>query len=105
MSFWSDLYAGDVALIAGALERGEPPEPPEALDGVEHVNLPGVVPDPSGALPNSPDLLTELASTLRGMRVDFAGSLVRQLAGDPGPAEAPHGAHEVSAAWVALFAD
>jgi hypothetical protein len=101
MSFWSDLYAGDVALIAGALESGEPPE---QLDGVEHVSLPGILPDASGELPNSPDLLTALASTLRGVPLAFAGSLIRQLSGDPDPAEATDGAHLMSAAWVELFA-
>ena len=101
MSFWSDLYAGDAALIVRIFDDGDHANGAGVL---AHAQLPGVVPDAD--LPNSPDLLTELAGTVANAgTLSFSGSIAEHLAGEPDPDEATSGVYRMSAEWVALFAE
>lgn len=103
MSYWSDLYAGDATLIAQAFNDGHRADGPKVL---AHAELAGIVPDASGELPNTPNLLTELAGSIadRGS-LTFSDSVAEHLAGDPDPAESTSGAYRMSTEWVALFAE
>ncbi len=102
MSYWSDLYAGDAARIAQAFNDGRPADGPSVF---AHAALSGVVPDASGELPNTPNLLTDLACSITNFgSVTFSDSIVEHLGGDPDPSEATSGAYVMSAQWMALFA-
>jgi hypothetical protein len=103
MSYWSDVYAGDANVIAGSFNDGRRAEGPKVL---AHAELSGVVPDASGELPNTPNLLTELAASIaRVESLSFADSIAQHLAGDPDPAEATSGAYRMSDEWTKLFAE
>jgi hypothetical protein len=103
MSLWSDLYAGDARQIADAFKEGRAFEGKQFVSA--HVNLPGIVPDMSGELPNTPDLLTELACSTVGIeRFTFAESIAEQLSGDPDPMVANDGAYLMTPRWTELFA-
>ena len=97
MSYWSDLYAGDATKLLSAWRDDEP------LDGtdgvVASVNLPGILPGPDGAMPNSPDLLTQLACIVTaGVPVTFDASIVERVD------EEERGAYRLSKQWGAIFA-
>jgi hypothetical protein len=102
MSDWSDLYAGDVEVITEAFVEARRAEGPRIL---AHVALPGVVPDTSGASPNTPELLTELAASTASVDgLNFAGSISGRIIRVADPEEAAEGAFLMSADWVSLFA-
>ena len=89
-------------MIVRAFNEGDPAEGPAVL---ARAQLSGVVPDASGDLPNSPNLLTELAGTISNVgAMSFSDSIEEHLAGEADPAEATSGAYRMSAEWVALFA-
>lgn len=102
MGTWSDLFAGDASRIAEAFEAGAAKAAPSIL---AHAELPGMVPDESGEMPNSPDVLTLLACAAAGKQpIEFASSIAERLVGDPDPEEATDGAYVMSDAWMELFA-
>ena len=80
MSSWSEVHAGDA-----------------------HARLDGIVPDATGELPNTPDLLTELACAITNHRdLTFTESIEDRGDDDP---DATSGTYRMRAAWIALFAD
>jgi len=101
---WSELYAGDASKIGEAFEStGHAHDAPAVLALAE---LPAMVPDESGELPNSPDVLTLLACAVAGKQpLEFAASIAEKIVGDPDPDEATDGAYVMSDAWTELFAE
>src|SRR5688572_1363840 len=99
MSYWSDIYAGDARSIAQAFNESEPIEGQPFV--AAQVNLPGIIPDDSEEVPNSPNLLTELVcKTVGHGPLTFSGSISEHLGGDPDPSEATSGAYAMGSKWV-----
>ena len=102
MSYWSDLYAGDVEVITEAFIEARRADGPRIL---AHATLPGVVPDASGELPNTPDLMTQLAaSTTKLDGLKFSDSIAGRIARGADADEPADGAYLMRAEWVSLFA-
>jgi hypothetical protein len=100
---WSDLYAGDASKIGEAFEHAGDARGLQGL--LAHADLPGMVPDESGELPNSPDVLTLLACAVSGRQpLEFGDAITERLMGDPDSDEAVDGAYVMSEAWTELFA-
>ena len=86
MSYWSDVYAGDAAVIVKAFQDRQAVDGPKIL---AHAELAGVVPDASGEMANTPNLLTELACSIaKSGSLTFSDSIAEHLAGDRDPTSA-----------------
>ena len=60
---------------------------------------------PGDGLPNSPDMLTDIAcSVTKASPITFAGEVIKHIAGNAHPQRATSGAWEMSHRWSALFA-
>lgn len=103
MSTCSDLYAGDATKIGEAFaSAGSARGAPFVL---AHAELPGIVPDETGELPNSTEVMTLLACAVAGRQpLEFSGAIAERLVGDPDPEEATNGAYVMSESWTELFA-
>ncbi len=103
MPSWSSLYAGNAAKIGEAFASAGIAKDEEHV--LAHAAMPGIVPDESGELPNSPDVLTLLACAVAGRQpIEFSSCIAERLVGDPDPEEATDGAYVMSHAWIELFA-
>jgi hypothetical protein len=102
MIYGSDLYAGDVEVITEAFIEARRAEGARIH---AHVALPGVVPDASGEMPNTPDSLTDLAASIaqvEGLR--FSGSIAGRIGRTRDLGEQADGAYLMRMDWVSLFA-
>jgi hypothetical protein len=102
MSYWSDLYAGDLIELTAALDEGIADSDDPFVKA--HVNLPSIVPGPEDQqLPNSMDTLTRLACELIGVPNCRFFTQARQIRGDPDPYRATSGVFLMSQEWIALM--
>jgi hypothetical protein len=103
MPSWSSLHAGNAAKIGEAFESTGSAD--EAEQMLAQALLPGIIPDETGEMPNSPDVLTLLTCAVAGRQpIEFSACIAEHLVGDPDPEEATDGAYVMSHAWVELFA-
>jgi hypothetical protein len=104
MAYWSDLYAGDVEVITEAFIEARRAEGSRIH---AHVALPGVVPDASGELPNTPDSLTDVAASIAQVEgLKFSGSIAGRIGRTRDDLSEPaDGAYLMRTNWVSLFAE
>ena len=95
MTFWSELFVGDAKSLAEAYEDQDLGPGTPGVAG--YLDLPSILPEED--IPNSPYLLTELASEHADGTMGFDSGRARTIAEG-----GEHGAYVMADEWVLLFA-